>query len=499
MGFDFLDFGFPKSGTDWKSINGKPYITVSSKGRSNGLSTKINDGADFGPDTTLNATSPNQTGAPYSPYIGIEEAIKYAIANNIGEIRLSAGLFDISNAPFTTDPLTGRKYKLYIPIVNESTTGEGNNPISLKIVGASKIVPTAYWTNIPTSGFRNTTTVYDGSVDTTTTSTVQDFMFGVMSTPSTAANPPFNFIALYIDGIVFQVQGETASYLGGVDTSYAMLSSFGKIRIGMIQGQALVHQSATGMMWVMDGGSLAGKTAEQIDIYGFQDGLISSFGQVYIGYIHVSWCQYAISNYGNYGQAQVYSGFVGIAEFEYCAVGLNLNTGPLASGESKISVVFGSFGSGDLFGPTGQIPYQYSIVAPSAQTYGNAITILAYELGSSGITPVFSIPNNTDTVRILTWEHFGTSSYGFSPTPTTPSVPASGTAIQNTNPYAVNIYLYGGTVTEIQITKNGIGTAQTVFSSATGIALSGQVYKLNPSDTITITYTAAPTWEWLSD
>ena len=69
MGFDFLDFGFPKSGTDWKSINGKPSITVSSKGRSNGLSTKINDGADFGPDTTLNATSPSQTGPPYTKNI----------------------------------------------------------------------------------------------------------------------------------------------------------------------------------------------------------------------------------------------------------------------------------------------------------------------------------------------------------------------------------------------------------------------------------------------
>ena len=95
MGFDFLDFGFPKSGTDWKSINGKPFITVSAKGRSNGLSNKINDGADFGVDTTLGATSPNQTGAPYSPYIGIEEAIKYAIANGIGEIRLSDVRFPV--------------------------------------------------------------------------------------------------------------------------------------------------------------------------------------------------------------------------------------------------------------------------------------------------------------------------------------------------------------------------------------------------------------------
>ena len=78
MGFDFLDFGFPKSGTDWKSINGKPYIIVSANGRSNGLSTKINDGSDFGPDTTLNATSPSQTGPPYTQTSGLQEALNYA-------------------------------------------------------------------------------------------------------------------------------------------------------------------------------------------------------------------------------------------------------------------------------------------------------------------------------------------------------------------------------------------------------------------------------------
>ena len=61
----------------------------------------------------------------------------------------------------------------------------------------------------------------------------------------------------------------------------------------------------------------------------------------------------------------------------------------------------------------------------------------------------------------------------------------------------MNVYLYEGTVTEIQITKNG--TAYTVFSNASGLALAGQVYKLNPSDSITITYTTAPTWDWLSD
>ena len=82
-------------------------------------------------------------------------------------------------------------------------------------------------------------------------------------------------------------------------------------------------------------------------------------------------------------------------------------------------------------------------------------------------------------------------------TTTTPTVPASGTAQQNTNPYPVNVYVYGGDVTEIQITRNG--TAYTVLSVSTAIAMSGQVYKLNPGDSITLTYSTAPSWEWLAE
>ena len=58
----------------WAAIKGKPYITVSAKGIVNGLSTILNDGADFGPDTTLGATAPGQYGAPYTETGGIMEA-----------------------------------------------------------------------------------------------------------------------------------------------------------------------------------------------------------------------------------------------------------------------------------------------------------------------------------------------------------------------------------------------------------------------------------------
>lgn len=55
------------------NLKGKPYITISAKGLSNGLSTMPNDGADFGPDTTLGATSKNQTGGTLTQTYGIQE------------------------------------------------------------------------------------------------------------------------------------------------------------------------------------------------------------------------------------------------------------------------------------------------------------------------------------------------------------------------------------------------------------------------------------------
>ena len=89
----------------YRLVNGKPYITVSAKGISNGLSDTFNDGADFGPDTLLNATAPNQYGPPYTQTVGIQEAMNYSatsplFASDPGHlfypIRLLAGNFEFS-------------------------------------------------------------------------------------------------------------------------------------------------------------------------------------------------------------------------------------------------------------------------------------------------------------------------------------------------------------------------------------------------------------------
>jgi len=74
-------------------FRGKPYITVSPRGISNGLSDTFNDGADFGPDTLQGATAPGQYGPPYSNTSGIQEAGNYVNSTGGGIVFLEKGIF----------------------------------------------------------------------------------------------------------------------------------------------------------------------------------------------------------------------------------------------------------------------------------------------------------------------------------------------------------------------------------------------------------------------
>ncbi|MEM3862399.1 MAG: hypothetical protein QW203_07975, partial [Thermoplasmatales archaeon] len=85
---------------EWSTLNSKPYVIVSAKGISNGLSNIPNDGADFGPDTLLGASSPSQYGPPYTQTSGIQEAINYVTSlPDTMEIVLLPGTYNIT-APF---------------------------------------------------------------------------------------------------------------------------------------------------------------------------------------------------------------------------------------------------------------------------------------------------------------------------------------------------------------------------------------------------------------
>jgi len=113
-----------------------PYITVSAKGISNGLSDIPNDGFDFGPDTLLGTFSKGQYGPPYTQTSGIQEAFNYATtiaradltgSNNNGYIlppvHLLSGEF-ILNADFNLPLFTNNPQAEIPSFVLE---GEGGN------------------------------------------------------------------------------------------------------------------------------------------------------------------------------------------------------------------------------------------------------------------------------------------------------------------------------------------------------------------------------------
>ena len=81
------------------------------------------------------------------------------------------------------------------------------------------------------------------------------------------------------------------------------------------------------------------------------------------------------------------------------------------------------------------------------------------------------------------------------PSVTTPAVPASGTAQQNTYPYPVEVYISGGSATAVQVTRGGV--TYTVWSSSTATAIPPLLVRLEPGDSITITYSTAPSWTWV--
>ncbi len=71
------------------------------------------------------------------------------------------------------------------------------------------------------------------------------------------------------------------------------------------------------------------------------------------------------------------------------------------------------------------------------------------------------------------------------PAVSTPSVPASGTPVTNTNPYVVYVTVTAGTGTQVAI--NGVN--QGTFDGTYTVPING---------TITLTYTVAPTWSWFA-
>ncbi|AEY69698.1 putative carbohydrate binding protein [Brucella phage V_19] len=187
---------------------------------------------------------------------------------------------------------------------------------------------------------------------------------------------------------------------------------------------------------------------------------------------------------GNGGVLNISGGTV------YNAGVVSLNAG------DKIGVIFGGLGRIDMSGVTVRENRNRGIYLtnPARTQFSNIRANNFFGNGTTGTNPcdIFVsgaavVENNTVTNGIIrgSGDTIIRNNVGDAATITTPTIPASGTPITNQTGRTVEVFISGGTVS--QVTKRGVP----VFSSSNVSLL------LQPGDAIAVTYTAAPTWAWV--
>jgi len=442
-------------------------VNVTSKGIVNGLSVLPNDGTGgFGPDTKLGATSPSQYGPPYTQTTGIQEAWNYAFAtattgfpneSNIKPggywmkpVKLLDGLF-ILNEQVVIDP--------QVPLVNP------------KMIGSGTMSTYVYW------NFNDHAIIINPSNTNIMYSNIE---IGYMQ-PQPGGNVTGNvgfFAMLYTSS--------NPAYQSNTFQSYDMDLASGDAYVFWLQGaqRAVFYNLEAYSSGSNSGGFYIENCPRGVYAIGCP--------HMYPAYLNGASKLYIIG--GNEGGGLA----VGNVNYVYIDRWSLYNAIQLLSDVAYIHI--------DMLDTAYPGPFIISSGSTSFTVDHINIGELLY-YGSTGYTTQFTgsgtgyTTANVNLLELGRYTFEGTNGGGISGvwtfTPTTPSVPSSGTAQQNTNPYAVDVYVYGGDVTEIQITRNG--TAYTVLSDSSGVAMSGQSYKLNPGDSMTLTYATAPTWKWLSD
>ena len=432
--------------------DGNVYVT--SKGIVNGLSVLPNDGTGwFGPDTTLNATAPGQYGGTYTKTSGWSEGFNYAITNakNNGGQALPVRL------------LSGGSYQIDAPIVVSPTSnvygftleGDGQNFTEILTNVSSDYVITFDMTNFQ---FANFSIKGIGGINNKS-STGYGFIKADMSGTTNTYSATMYIESLQI-GTNTELWTEQSLYLNEFQTittvNYTDYNNVGS-GAGSV-GPSLIANNVTMIGSNFVSTCTVGGSNNMTLIAGGKIGnsvIISSDGCTSLHIQDMTLGNLSLS-------PDISVNFVkleNILQYKSNTV-LVQNTGTTTSYIQRWIV------DGYLYNNSTYTNFYDSYITPAYFKF----------------TRIYASGSSTTTVPIAV--------------PSTPTVPSSGTAQENTNLYPVDVYVYGGDVTEIQITRNA--TAYTVFSVSTAIAMSGQHFPLSPTDSITITYTTAPTWEWLS-
>ena len=486
----------------------KGYITVSAKGIANGLSNEPNDGADFGPDTY----NPNYTGSgiPYTQTSGIQEAEEYGGENNIA-IRIT-GEFELGNTVVFKHSYQTIIFDAVfiptstVPLFEVQTIGFCSFLGTILVNDKNLITNSSAWV-IDFSGF-----IYDSYIEKIQTQDVYNSVHFAQGNNNYF--PSINVFNGRGDGILIDSTPTNNPYAinyGWHDNRYGSISLIGSSGSGYgitfnpnidqtVGGNQISNIEALG--WGGDGIILNGYQVEiwfgnvNCDSNGGNGFHLPSGHNVARIMISTLWCS------SNGGKGLLLEAPNGSSSTSPVIVDFNVgifyahgNTGT-SNGIQIENSEYVSFGVATSQNNSGQGVGLYN----TSQVYfGKLIT---YDNPYGGLEDNGSILTGNLTIGVLdvsdgislTPTSLGYLKIGSTPqgaTPSIPSVPASGTAQQNTNPYPVSVYLYGGTVTVIDYTPSG-GSATQVGS------VTPMTVRLNPGDSITLTYSAAPTWNWVA-
>ena len=428
-----------------------PEIVVSAKGVANGLSEEYNDGWDFGPDSY----SPTSTSAiPYTQTSGINEMLPYLVSKGGGRCEMKAGEYYIHEPILYPSYLNNNGVNIPIivygssPSMQAQTGGIGDEQYE----GATKIITASdfpYGTNYMW---------YDNNGSYYTELTDIDFL---MPQATSLSENVSNGIALAN---------------GGTNASAGFYIRNVRVISGGLPSSMTYYNDNTGLSLGITAGYPA--IIENVVVQGFFIGARIPAHAVVISLF--AWYCHSAMQLQPYDHPPV---------FYNCAVQA-CNNVISAYGINQIQSISGQF-SIEWF-TSGNFAWSNFLYDP-----GNYITghILLTGHGTASGTGEASIPisffNNTGGYNL--WIE---QPYSLRPSITTPSVPASGTSIQNTMYMPVKVYINGGAITEIQITING--TSYTVYSNSTASAVY-EGFTLPAGASITLTYTTAPTWDWVPE
>jgi len=555
-------------------IQTKPYITVSAKGVSNGLSNTFNDSADFGPDTLLNAIAPNQYGSPYTQTAGIQEAVNYVQNNGGGLVFIKSGTYTIGSTTWVSITQGNIKIKgesKYSTIItNPSQSIFAVNASNVEIsdltlenagqyfiltqpASSGQVLEHLYYHDLNIIGGNKIGTGQFMFIDPypSTTLGAVDFKHVLLENiyinteGKTGGNEIIDF--LYMQPFNFRVKNvyinnssgpALATGLNGGELMFEnLMIEAGVILLGASNNPAYIEfdrlrpppyiSSTVGLVQIQLAQSTNGYMPMYLRISNSRDIYVIAQvnGNPYplIEMLEVDNIQIANPNIANLiynvvakvmrvsGVAYPYnfgSAFPGIGQSAPGIVIPPLSTSANLSIElSDIILGYPNNNEGNaaiigLNGPAlNTVTQKYSVkisgVFPLSQSAVRfAVNGTVYPDFASAVlaNPSLFYAFEIDAIDSASGIYYKSKVVpGMSVS--TPSVPSSGTVAQNTNPYPVDVYISGGSATQVQVTRSG--TTYTLWSSSTATAIPPLLVHLGAGDSITITYSTAPSWTWL--